>query len=190
MVHTNANVEFEAIWKAGNLLDEKDMSIIIRYILAHFKLLIDLSRTRYFVSWNKMFERLEKKRLTKIAFVSLESWPGKGVYTAKQTQLPMMVKSMKKSKGFHSTKAMQCFLKGFLRERHPIAFWARSGGGLAPIRLAGFLGSTWILLPLGGAPSRVAFHADDRLVFSRPWNETKNDKFLETIMWLFLIFKD
>ena len=49
-----------------------------------------------------------------------------------------------------------------------MAFWALSGGGLAPIRLAGFLGSIWILLPLGGAPSSVAFHAEERLVGSRP----------------------
>ena len=57
-----------------------------------------------------------------MAFVSLESWPGNGVYTAKHTQLPMMVNRIKKSNGFHSTKAMQCFLRGFLSDRQPMAF--------------------------------------------------------------------
>ena len=30
-------------------------------------------------------------------------------------------------------------LKGFFKDKQPMAFWARSGGGLAPTRLAGFL---------------------------------------------------
>ena len=33
------------------------------------------------------------------------------------------------------------YLNGFLRLRHPIAFWARSGGGFAPTRRTGFFGS-------------------------------------------------
>ena len=49
-----------------------------------------------------------------------------------------MVNRIKKSNGFHSTIAMQSFRKGFLRDIQPIDFWALSGGGFAPILLAGF----------------------------------------------------
>ena len=76
--------------------------------------------------------------LTRTALVSLLSWPGKGVYTARQTQLPIMVNRIKKSNGFHSTIAMQSFRKGFLRDMQPMDFCALSGGGFAPILLAGF----------------------------------------------------
>ena len=41
--------------------------------------------------------------LTRIRFVSLVSSAGKGVYTAKATQLPRMVRRIRNSKGFHST---------------------------------------------------------------------------------------
>lgn len=76
--------------------------------------------------------------LTRTALVSLLSWPGKGVYTARQTQLPIIVNRIKKSNGFHSTIAMQSFRKGFLRDMQPMDFCALSGGGFAPILRAGF----------------------------------------------------
>lgn len=49
-----------------------------------------------------------------------------------------MVNRIKKSNGFHSTIAMQSFRNGFLRDMQPMDFWALSGGGFAPILLAGF----------------------------------------------------
>ena len=61
---------------------------------------------------------------TKMALVSLESPAGKGVYTARQMQLPMIVSRMKNSKGFHSMRAIQCFLQPW---PHQHCFYQYSG---------------------------------------------------------------
>ena len=43
------------------------------------------------------------ERLTRIRLVSFVSSAGKGVYTARATQLPRIVSRMRNSNGFHST---------------------------------------------------------------------------------------
>lgn len=70
--------------------------------------------------------------LTKIRFISFVSSAGNGVYTAKATQLPIMVSKMRNSKGFHSTICKHFFRMGFLRPKQKMERGARSGGGLAP----------------------------------------------------------
>ena len=91
---------------------------------------------------------------------------------------------MKKSNGFHSTRAIQCFLqqdqikyysvesrssdlKGFFKDKQPMDFWARSGGGLAPTRLAGFLSAIWSFPPRPFCGCAAAI-VDSRLVLHPP----------------------
>ena len=91
---------------------------------------------------------------------------------------------MKKSNGFHSTRAIQCFLqqdqikyysvesrssdlKGFFKDKQPMDFWARSGGGLAPTRLAGFLSAIWSFPPRPFCGCTAAI-VDSRFVLHPP----------------------
>jgi len=50
--------------------------------------------------------KLEKIKLTSFSFVSFESWPGNGTYTARAQQLANIVRSIKTSNGLKSKRSI------------------------------------------------------------------------------------
>ena len=57
-----------------------------------------------------------------------------------------------KSTDIHTQRGLSWYLKGFFKDKQPMDWWALSGGGLAPTRLAGFLSVIWDGAPLDIPP--------------------------------------